>query len=175
MLYLVGKEKKGWTLTWLRNLSHNWGLSQSKRFLIGDSTFKALKNHLFNLGKKGLVPKFGAWMITTLCSSSPWWMTLGNQLLSAKFVHLTRRRRCKTSLEDILLMPKTVHVCSIESWAPLFALGQHIITLLVCSNIFICLLPSGTIKLNCQDDKCLKKMSSPTVSTPTNEITTEMC
>ena len=73
-------------------------------------------------------------------------------------------------------MPKTVHVCSIESWAPLFALGQHIITLLVCSNIFICLLPaaSGTIKLNCQDDKCLKKMSSSTVSTPTNEITTEM-
>ena len=101
-------------------------------------------------------------------------MTSENQLLSAKFVHLTRRRRCKTSLEDILLMPKTVHVCFIESWAPLFALGQHIITLLVCSNIFICLLPSGTIKLNCQDDKCLKKMSSSTVSTPTNEITTEM-
>ena len=102
-------------------------------------------------------------------------MTLGNQLLSAKFVHLTRRRRCKTSLEDILLMPKTVHVCFIESWAPLFALGQHIITLLVCSNIFICLAEAGTIKLNCQDDKCLKKMSSSTVSTPTtNEMTTEM-
>ena len=35
-------------------------------------------------------------------------------------------------------------------------------------------LTAGTIKLNCQDDKCLKKMSSSTVSTPTNEITTEM-